>query len=123
MKKYYSIFILIFIFASCKEDKLLPDRFRTGTFEIPAGDGFEKTTIIRQDSIQIEIYQTKIDSYIIKWKDSLNYTLKMIEPRTAIDEDIIHIRITELNPNSYKYESVIGNSSFIQKIEIKKIKD
>ena len=33
------------------------DRFKKGVFEIPAGDGYGKTTIIRRDSLQIEEYE------------------------------------------------------------------
>ncbi|MBK5208778.1 MAG: hypothetical protein JJE44_04645 [Flavobacteriaceae bacterium] len=89
-------------------------------FEIPAGQGYEKTIVIRKDSIQIEKYEDKIDTLSISWKNNFNYTLQMLNPKTAIDEDPIHIKITSIKDDSYKFEAVIGNSNYVQKGEITK---
>jgi len=115
MKKITLIFILSISVLSCKNDELNPERFKTGTFEIPKGKGYEKTVIIRQDSLQIEKYEDRIDSLSIIWKNNFNYTLKMLHPKTAIDEDPIYVKITNLNKDSYDFEAVIGHSNFIQK--------
>jgi hypothetical protein len=109
------------LLISCKEENLSPDRFKHGTFEIPAGKGYEKTIIIRKDSIQIEKYADKIDTLSISWKNNFNYTLQIINPKTAIDEDPIHIKITNIEKNSYDFEAVIGYSNFVQKGRIIKI--
>ncbi|WP_298370825.1 hypothetical protein [uncultured Lutibacter sp.] len=123
MKKIVLIIAVFTLILSCKNEPLDPDRFKTGTFEIPGGKGYEKTVIIRQDSIQIEKYEDRIDTLLITWKNNFNYTLKMINPETAIDEDPIHIKITNIEKNSYEFEAVIGHSNFIQKGEIIKILD
>lgn len=115
MKKIALIFVLLITFVSCKNDELNPERFKTGTFEIPEGKGYEKTVIIRQDSLQIEKYEDRIDSLSIIWKNNFNYTLKMLHPKTAIDEDPIHVKITSLKKDSYDFEAVIGHSNYIQK--------
>ncbi len=121
MKKIALLFVLFVLIISCKNDALSPDRFKTGTFEIPEGKGYEKTIIIRVDSIQIEKYQDRIDTLSISWKNNFNYTLKMVHPKTAIDEDPIHVKITNLKKDSYEFEAVIGHSNYIQKgILIKK---
>ena len=85
MKKIALILVLFTLFVSCKDEPLSPDRFKYGTFEIPEGKGYEKTIIIRRDSIQIEKYESRIDTLTISWKNNFNYTLKMIHPKTAID--------------------------------------
>ncbi|SNR75377.1 hypothetical protein SAMN06265371_11155 [Lutibacter agarilyticus] len=123
MKKIVLIFSIIVLVISCKDEPLSADRFKTGTFEIPAGKGYEKTIIVRKDSLQIETYEDRIDTLSISWKNNFNYTLKMIHPKTAIDEDPIHIKITNIEKNSYEFEAVIGHSNFIQKGEIIKILD
>jgi len=115
MKKITLIVILILAFASCKEEPLNPDRFKTGTFEIPEGKGYEKTLIIRKDSIQIEQYEDRIDTLSISWKNNFSYTLKILHPQSAIDEEPIHIKITSIKDDSYEFEAVIGHSNFIQK--------
>jgi len=114
MKKIALLIIVIALF-SCKNDELSADRFKTGIFEIPAGKGYEKTVIIRQDSLQIEKYEDRIDSLSITWKNNFNYTLKMLHPKTAIDEDPIYIKITSISKNSYEFEAVIGHSNYVQK--------
>lgn len=83
MKKIVLILVLFTLIISCKNYKLNPDRFKTGTFEIPEGKGYEKTIIIRLDSIQIEKYEDRIDTLSIIWKNNFNYTLKMLHPKTA----------------------------------------
>ncbi len=115
MKKNITIFVLLISLISCKNDELNPDRFKTGTFEIPEGKGYEKTIITRKDSLQIEKYEDKIDTLSISWKDNFNYTLKMVNPKTAIDEDPIHIKITSIQKDSYEFEAVIGHSNYVQK--------
>jgi len=121
MKKIVLLFSIITLFISCKNEPLSPDRFKTGTFEIPADKGYSKTTIVRIDSLQIEKYEDKIDTLSIFWKNNFNYTLKMIHPQTAIDEDPIHVKITNIEDDSYDFEATIGFSNFVQKGTITKI--
>lgn len=115
MKKIALILVLFISVLSCKNDELNADRFKTGTFEIPEGKGYKKTIIIRQDSLQIEKYEDRIDSLSIFWKNNFNYTLKMLHPKTAIDEEPIHVKITRLKKDSYNFEAVIGHSNYVQK--------
>jgi len=121
MKKIVLIIALFTFLIGCKEEPLSPDRFKTGTFEIPADKGYSRTEIVRIDSLQIEKYEEKIDSFSISWKNNFNYTLKMIHPKSAIDEDPIYVKITNVEKNSYDFEAVIGHSNFIQKGSITKI--
>jgi len=121
MKKIALIISIITLIISCKNEPLNPDRFKTGTFEIPEGKGYKKTIIVRQDSLQIEKYEDKTDTLSIVWKNNFEYTLKMTHPKTAIDEDPIHVKITNLKKDSYEFEAVIGHSNFVQKGEIIKI--
>ena len=122
MKKIVLIIAVFTLMLSCKNEPLNADRFKTGTFEIPEGKGYKKTIIIRQDSIQIEKYEDRIDTLSIAWKNNFHYTLKMLHPKSAIDEDPIHVKITHLEKDSYEFEAVIGHSNFVQKGEIFKIK-
>ncbi|MBP8793539.1 MAG: hypothetical protein KBH29_10205 [Lutibacter sp.] len=121
MKKYISIIAILLLFINCKNEQQDPKRFKSGTFEIPAGDGFDRTTIVRVDSLQIETYDNKTDTLYISWKNNFNYTLKMLHPTSAIDEDLIHVKITSISKNFYTFEAVIGHSNFVQKGELTKI--
>jgi hypothetical protein len=121
MKKFIGLVLFYLVLIGCSSDSRDPDRFRNGVFEIPEGKGYKKTIIIRNDSIQIEKYEDKIDTLHIEWESNFTYTLKMLHPETAIDEDPIHVKITRLKKNSYEFEAVIGHSNFIQKGTLRKI--
>jgi hypothetical protein len=123
MKKIVVFIALFTILIACKQEHLSPDRFKHGTFEIPAGKGFEKEVIIRKDSIQISQYGDQIDTLLIVWKDNFNYTLTYLNPKSALDEEPLHIKITNIENDSYDFESTVGNSNYIQKGTITKIAD
>jgi len=93
--------ILATVLTSCKSEiNDNSDRFKKGVFEIPAGEGYGKTTITRIDSLQIEEYEKvvsisndsssgvkrskHIDTLYIKWKNNFFYTLKMKSPKKRI---------------------------------------
>ncbi|MGV6846069.1 MAG: hypothetical protein ACWA42_08090 [Lutibacter sp.] len=114
MKKIAAIFILLLIF-SCKPDKINPERFKQGQFLIPEGKGYSATFIKRIDSLQIEKYDNRIDTLTIIWKNNFAYTLKMVHPKNAIDEEPIHVKITSIKKDSYDFEAIIGQSNYIQK--------
>jgi len=137
---FCSLFLTsIVIFNSCKSDlKDNSDRFKKGVFEIPAGKGYSKTTVIRKDSLQIEQYEkiisiTKngtasekrikhIDTLYIKWKNNFFYTLNMKSPKKEIDKDPIYVQITEVTHDSYSFSAKIGFSNFKQNGTVYKVK-
>ncbi|OAD45088.1 hypothetical protein [Polaribacter atrinae] len=143
-KKRYpllSCFLVLFsiILSSCQSDlKDNSDRFKEGVFEIPAGDGYSKTTIIRKDSLQIEEYDKiisisndstvteknikHIDTLYIKWKNNFFYTLKMKSPKKEIDKEPIYVQITKVTDSSFSFSAKIGFSKFATDGTIYKVK-
>lgn len=136
---YSLLFILTSTFFSCKpEFKGDADRFKKGVFEIPAGEGYGKTTIIRKDSVQIESYEkitevtsengiiekkeAHIDTLFITWKNNFFYTLRMKSPKTELDKDPIFVQITEVKDSSYSFTAKIGYSDFKQDGTFYKVK-
>lgn len=131
MKKLAYILLVTLAFAACKPEMTGdPDRFKTGTFEIPEGPGYSKTEIIRVDSLHIEKYVKyvevstdsstyikeipRVDTLYIKWKNNFFYTLKMKSPRSKSDEDEIFVQITKVTPDSYEFSAKVGYSNFKQ---------
>jgi len=123
MKKIVLFISIITLCIGCKESTLTPDRFKSGTFEIPEAKGYSKTIITRIDSLQIEHYDQRIDTFSISWKNNFNYSLKMKKPKSALDSELIHVKITSIKKNSYDFEAVIGHSNYTQKGTITKIAD
>jgi len=132
--------LFLFVLFSCTDVpvKNLNNQFKTGVFEIPAGDGYEKTTITRIDSLQIESYsktimvkndslaieriENRIDTLYIKWKNNFFYTLQMKSPKTSLDKDRIFVQITKVTDSSYSFTAKIGYSKFLQKGTVYKVK-
>ncbi|MDP5106495.1 MAG: hypothetical protein NWQ31_10045, partial [Polaribacter sp.] len=118
------VFILvgILVLTSCKsefEDN--SDRFKLGVFEIPAGKGFVKETIIRKDSIQISKHGNEVDTLSIKWKNNFFYTLKYINPKNDLQKDPMFIQINKIHKDSYDFTVKIGFSKFSKKATIYKV--
>ncbi|WP_339662596.1 hypothetical protein [uncultured Polaribacter sp.] len=122
MKKLVFILVGILVLTSCKsefEDN--SDRFKLGVFEIPAGKGFVKETIIRKDSIQISKHGTEVDTLSIKWKNNFFYTLKYINPKNDLQKDPMFIQINKIHKDSYDFTVKIGFSKFSKKATIYKV--
>ena len=138
MKYFYAFLVLSLVFSCTPEKKGNPLRFKYGTFEIPAGNGYSKTTIIRKDSLQIEKYFKKIsvsndslvseknimriDTLFIYWKNNFAYRLHIKNPKTKLDKDPIFVQITKVNDTSYNFTSRIGYSNFKIKGSVYKVK-
>ena len=128
-KKVVSTSIVCLIFcafisflSSCKsefEDN--SDRFKFGVFEIPAGKGFVKETIIRKDSIQISKHGDEIDTLSIKWKNNFFYTLRYINPKNELQKDPMFVQINKLEKDSYDFTVKIGFSKFTKKATMYKV--
>ena len=124
MKKLFGTLFAIITLISCGSEapKDSSDRFRAGTFEIPAGDDFVKETIIRKDSIQISQYGEHIDTLSIKWKNNFFYTLRYINPKNDLQKDPMFIQINKVRKDSYDFTVKIGFSNFSKKGTIFKVK-
>lgn len=135
----FSLLLTIIILSGCSpEIRGDADRFKKGVFEIPAGNGYGKTTITRKDSLQIEEYDKiisitsdsiitekrikQVDTLYITWKNNFFYTLKMKSPKKELDKDPIFVQITEVKDSSYNFTAKIGFSTFKSDGTVYKIK-
>ena len=141
MKKLLFLIAFISIVISCKEAPIVDNNnlFKKGVFEIPAGDGYGKTTITRVDSLQIEEYtkiisistdsivknriDTHIDTLYIKWKNNFSYILRMKNPKNSLDRDQIFVQINKVTDSSYSFTARIGYSKFKQTGTVYKVKN
>ena len=141
MKKTLFILSVVIAFISCKEVPIVDNnnQFKKGVFEIPAGDGYGKTTITRIDSLQIEEYtkiisiatdsvvknriDTHIDTLYIKWKNNFSYILRMKSPKNSLDKDQIFVKINKVTDSSYSFIARIGYSKFKQTGTVYKVKN
>ncbi|MEM0516755.1 MULTISPECIES: DNA topoisomerase IV [Aequorivita] len=113
-----------FLFTGCYEAERNCANFRTGTFEFEALSGTEvfKTTITRNDSIEVDYYQGKTDSSSIRWINDCEYVLKKINPKNQAEKKAILIKILTTNKDEYTFEfSEVGKTKK-SKATAKKVK-
>lgn len=113
--RYLITFFIVFIVSCTPKLEGKQDRFKYGTFEIPASEDFVKETIIRKDSIQISKYGEETDTLSIKWKNNFFYTLRYINPKNDLQKDPMFIQINKVRDSSYDFTVKIGFSKFKQK--------
>lgn len=109
--------------TSCYDPQRECKDFKTGTFEFETyldGD-LVKTTFIRNDSIEVEVYKNKKDTASIRWINDCEYVLKSINPKNRAEEKPIHMKILSTSKNSYTFEYNIVGKNEKQKGQVTKI--
>lgn len=97
---------IVLSFAGCYQVERNCSDFKTGRYEFEALVGTEvfQTTIIRNDSIEIDYYEGKSDTATIRWINDCEYVLKNINPKNQTEKKAIHIKILETSGNEYTFE-------------------
>lgn len=105
MRFFIFLFSLLFL-SSCYENERNCSDFKTGTFEFEALSGTEvfKTTITRNDSIEVDFYQGKTDSSSIRWVNDCEYVLTKINPKNQAERKAILIKILTTSKDYYTFE-------------------
>ena len=91
------------------------DYYKTGTFKTVLSDKNTTSIAVRNDSLQIETYEGKKDTFYIKWKSNFEYILTKKNPKTALDSTPFHVKITGFNSDSYTFKAFYKDSNFKQK--------
>ena len=116
--------VILFLFAcSQKKEKVGIYQFKQGAFKIAATEKYKETLIVRKDSFQIEQYENRIDTLLIKWNGNFKYTLKMLHPKTELDKKTIHVKITAIKKNNCDFIAKLDHSNFEQKGSLYKVSD
>lgn len=104
--RFLCFLVIVSLLSSCYEKERNCANFRTGAFEFEALSGTEvfKTTIIRNDSIEIDYFQGNIDTSSVRWINDCEYVLKKINPKNQAERKAIHIKILSTSKNQYTFE-------------------
>ena len=80
-------------------------------------------SLTRNDSIQIEIYNSVKDTFDIKWESNFEYILTKTRPKNELDSTPFHVKITGFENDSYTFKASYKGSKYIQKGKAIKLKD
>lgn len=107
--KVKKILLLATIFLSliaCQEPERNCADFKTGTFtfeEFVNGE-LKQTTFVRNDSIEIDYYDEKIDTFSIRWINDCEYVMKNLRPKNQAEERPVHFKILKTEGSNYTFE-------------------
>lgn len=111
--RFLYLFCLLFMFTSCYESDRNCADFKTGSFEFEALVGTEMftTTIVRNDSIEIDFFQGKSDTSSIRWINNCEYVLTKLNPTNQAEKKAILIKILTTSKDQYTFEfSEVGKT-------------
>jgi len=123
MRIFYILLSLFFLF-SCKNEKTLtPNEIKTGTFKTVLDKTDTSSIAVRNDSIQVETYNNKKDTFYINWKSDFEYILKQKHPKNSLDSIEFVVKITGIHGQSYSFKAHYKGNKYTQKGTATKIKN
>ena len=116
---------LLLVFISCYNVERNCKDFKTGKFKFEYEvDGVKKTTYFeRNDSIEIENYDGKIDTATVRWVNDCEYVLKKLHPKNMAEEKSIDMKILTTSANTYTFEFGMVGVAQKQRGTVTKISD
>jgi hypothetical protein len=124
MKKI-TLLLSVLLLISCYNAERNCKDFKTGKFKFEYEiDGVKKTTLFeRNDSIEIETFEGKIDTSTIRWVNDCEYVLQKKHPKNKAEEKAIDMKILTTTKNSYTFEFGMVGVDSKQKGTVTKIAD
>lgn len=103
----------ILLLTSCYQQERNCTNFKTGKFTSKTEIEGKKytSTFERNDSIQIENYEGKIDTFKVRWINDCEYIIQNIHPKNRAEQKPVQMKIVTTNSVSYTFEySFVGDS-------------
>ena len=111
-------------FIGCYNVERNCNDFHTGTFQFQQiiGDQLQTSTFLRTESLEVEYFNTKIDSASIRWINDCECVLTKLNPKSNQDKRPISIKIISTKENEYVFEyALVGNQKNKQRGTIVKL--
>lgn len=108
----FSLLMLILLTSCYQQERNCTD-FKTGKFTSETEIEGKKyiSTFERNDSIQIETYEGKIDTFKVRWTNDCEYIMQNTHPKNREEKKAVQMKILTTNANSYTFEySFVGDS-------------
>ena len=114
-KIQYSIYslLLLTLLNSCYNQERNCTDFKTGKFTSETEIEGKKytSTFERNDSIQIESYEGKIDTFKVRWTNDCEYIIQNTNPKNREEKKAVQMKILTTKDNTYTFEySFVGDS-------------
>lgn len=122
--KYLILSITSLLLYSCYEQERNCATFKTGKFTSSIEIEGKKltSTFERNDSIQVESFNNKIDSFSIRWINDCEYVLENLHPKNREEKKAVHFKILYTKGLEYTFEYCFVGDSKKQKGTVTKLK-
>ena len=111
--KFIFILFSALLMVSCYNQERNCKDFKTGKFTSETEIEGKKytSTFERNDSIQIESYEGKIDTFKVRWTNDCEYIIQNTNPKNREEKKPVQMKILTTNSDSYTFEySFVGDS-------------
>lgn len=105
MKKI-SLLAIVLALSSCYNQERNCKDFKTGTFEFAQEINGKETKSVfeRKDNIQIETFNGKTDTAIVRWINDCEFILQKQHPKNMAEKKAISMKILTTNEKGYTFE-------------------
>jgi hypothetical protein len=110
--RFLTLLLCLNIFGCYESSRQCKD-FKTGQFysEIEMNNDVFKSTFSRTENLQIETYNSKVDSSQLRWINDCEVVFKTIHPKNMAERKDIHLKILTTTDSSYTFEySYVGET-------------
>lgn len=122
--KPFIVIIFSLLLCSCYNPERNCEDFKTGTFEFESylNGELKKTRFVRNDTLEIDYFDNKVDSSSIRWINDCEYVLTNLNPKSMAEEKPLHMKILTTEGDTYTFEFSIVGEDKKQKGTARKIK-
>jgi hypothetical protein len=112
---HYTIYTLLILtlLTSCYNQERNCTDFKTGKFTSETEIEGKKytSTFERNDSVQIESYEGKVDTFKVRWTNDCEYIIQNINPKNREEKKSVQMKILTTTDRGYVFEySIVGDS-------------
>ncbi|WP_298420808.1 hypothetical protein [uncultured Kordia sp.] len=106
MKNFFFVTCLALLLSSCYSVERNCKDFQIGTFEFTYEINGETKTgkSVRTDSLSIDYYDSKIDTFTIRWVNECEFVGRKLHPIDFVDSKPIQMKIISTKDNTYLLE-------------------
>jgi len=106
MKRIILLLAITLSLQSCFSPERDCEKFKTGTFEFQSYLNGELVTskFIRNDSIEIDMFQGKTDTSSIRWVNNCEYIITNLHPKNMAEKKPLSIKILTTKGDTYTFE-------------------
>ena len=110
---YWVLLITTTLLFSCNSLERDCSLYKSGSFITYStiNDSIYTSIFTRNDTIQIENFNGKIDTSACRWINDCEFVLRTLNPKSRLQKKNIHIKILSTTDSTYTYEySFVGEN-------------